>query len=108
MHTGDNDPFAQIRARNGLVRTVRDSLKGSGLDIRERRNELVISHPGHPEHGRIYVTLASGEVSHARTTWTYLGPLHGHEPNDDPDRDPPITADTIITTLGARPSPPPP
>jgi hypothetical protein len=97
--------LAQFRARNLLIQAVRDSLKGRRLDIRERTNNLVVTNPGHPEHGRIYITLPSGEVSWQRTTWEYLGQLDGHH-SHDPGDEPPVTADTIIATLGAQPSPP--
>jgi hypothetical protein len=95
----DTGAVTQLRARNALIRTVRESLKGRGLDIRERTRELVISHPGDPERGRIYITLASGEVSYARTTWTYLGHLLGHSPSRDPDDDLTVDADLITATL---------
>ena len=53
-------------------------LKGTGLEIRELARELVISNPGHPGQGRIYVTYATGEVSHRRVVWDYLGCIDGH------------------------------
>ena len=90
--------FRSIRARNTLVHTVRILLKGTGLDIRELASELVISDPGHPEHGRIYITYAHAEVSHRRTTWDYLGYLDGYG-STDPDAEPGIDARTIVATL---------
>jgi hypothetical protein len=77
---------------------VRDRLKGKGLDIRELDRELVISVPGQPEKGRIYINLTTGEVSHRRVLWDYLGLLEGHGNDRDPD-EPGIDADTIIHTL---------
>jgi hypothetical protein len=97
------DARQTLRARNMLVQTVRTRLKGTGLDIRELASELVISYPGHPERGRIYITYATGEVSLRLTVWTYLGPLEGFEPNDDPDREPAVDADKIIATLTGEP-----
>jgi hypothetical protein len=35
--------------------------------------------------------------------FTYLGPLEGFEPNDDPDREPAVDADKIIATLTGEP-----
>lgn len=95
----DTGLVSQFRARNALIQAIRQTLKGRGLDIRERRKELVISHPGHSERGRIYITLAGAEVSHARTIWTYLGHLDGHGTNRDPDDDPCVDADLIYSTL---------
>jgi len=90
-----------VRARTTLVQTVRALLKGSGLDIRELTSELVISHPGHPDHGRIYITYAGGEVSLRRCTWNYLGYLDGYG-SDDPEAEPCLSAGQIIAALTAR------
>lgn len=94
----DGSAFQPIRARNTLIHTVRTLLRGTGLDIRELASELVISSPGHPEHGRIYITYAHAEVSHRRTTWDYLGPFDGYA-STDPDAEPGIDAHTITATL---------
>jgi hypothetical protein len=102
----DTSTLQALRARNALVHTVRTLLKGSGLDIRERARELVISNPGHPEHGQIYITYAGGEVSHRRTTWDYLGHIHGHA-TTNPDDEPPIHTGTIISALTGQPDTPP-
>jgi hypothetical protein len=92
------DVLQPVRARNLLIRRVRELLKGSGLDIRELANELVISHPGHPEQGRIYITYATGEVSHKRTVWDYLGYLDGYRASD-PRAEPEVGAEAIIGVL---------
>jgi hypothetical protein len=97
QQASDVDAFAPVRARNDLIRMVRDRLKGQGLDIRERHKDLVISSPGHPEQGRIHVTLPSGEVSHQRTLWDYLGYLPGYGSGDTDE--PGVDTDTIIATL---------
>jgi len=94
----DTDAAQALRARNRLVQAVRGQLKGSRLDIRELTSHLVISDPGHPDHGRIYINYATGEASLRRCTWHYLGPLDGHGPAG-PDADPPLTAQQIIATL---------
>ncbi len=94
----DTDALQPLRARNTLIRTVRTLLKGTGLDIRELANELVISHPGHPEHGRIYITYTTGDVSHRRTIWDYLGHLDGYG-STDPDTEACVNADTITAAL---------
>jgi len=91
---------AALRARGALIRAVREQLRGSGLEIRERASELVISHPGRPDHGRIYITYTSGDVSHRRTSWEYLGHLDGHGRN--PDAEPSVKAAAIIGALGGR------
>jgi hypothetical protein len=95
------DPLQAHRARNSLIRTVRDLLKGSGLDIRELANELVISHPGHPERGRIYITYASAEVSLRLPVWDYLGYLEGYG-SDDHDPELLVDAAKIIRALGGQ------
>lgn len=95
------DSLQSFRARNTLIREVRTLLKGTGLDIRELANELVISNPGHPEQGRIYVTYATGEVSHRRTIWDYLGYLHGHG-NDGEGAELTVSAEKIIHILTGR------
>jgi len=98
-HTPDDTSAAQaLRARTKLIEAVRRQLKGSKLDIRELTSHLVISDPGHPGHGRIYIAYTSGEASLRRCTWHYLGPLDGYGPTD-PDADPPLTAQQIIATL---------
>jgi hypothetical protein len=90
-----------LRARNMLIRTVKTLLKGAGLDIRELANELVISNPGHPEKGRVYVTYASGEVSLRRPSWDYLGYLEGYG-GDGQEAKLRVDADKIIDALGGR------
>jgi hypothetical protein len=97
----DADALQAIRARSALVRTVRALLKGTGLDTRELTNELVISSPGHPDHGRIYITYANGDVSHRRTTWDYLGRFKS-QPGTNHDTEPGVDADTIIATLSGQ------
>jgi hypothetical protein len=94
----ESDAFRAIRARSELVRAVRDQLKGTGLDIRELVNELVLSNPGHPEQGRIYVTYDKAEVSHRRTLWDYLGYLNGHGNRDD-EIESGVSAEKIIGIL---------
>lgn len=101
-----NQPAIQaFRARNLLIRAVKASLKGAGLDIRELTKELVISHPGHPESGRVYITYATAEVTLKLTTWNYLGYLDGHGPTD-PGADPSVSAAKIITALTEPPAEP--
>ncbi|MGH3157986.1 MAG: hypothetical protein ACRDNF_15610 [Streptosporangiaceae bacterium] len=102
----DPDPIKALRARNRLARTVRAALKGSGLDIRDNDNQLIITNPGHPGHGRIYITYARGDVSHGRTIWTYLGHLDRPGSNPTPD-EPPIDTDTIIRKLTGQDGDPP-
>jgi hypothetical protein len=92
------DPLQALRARNTLIQTVRTLLKGTGLELRELASELVISYPGHPEYGRIYITFAKGEVSLRRCTWNYLGYLDGYGPTD-PEAEPHLTAEQIIALL---------
>src|ERR1700728_204269 len=99
------DAVGAVRARNTLIRTVRTQLRGAGLEVRELASELVISHPGHPERGRIYVTYASGDVSHKRTIWEYLGHLDGYG-SPDPAAEPPVDPAAIIAALNGRPPPP--
>jgi hypothetical protein len=98
------DTIAALRARNILIRTVRTRLRGAGLDVRELASELVISHPGHAERGRIYIRYATGDVSHKRTIWDYLGVLGGYG-GTDPDAEPGVDAAAIIGALGGRASP---
>jgi hypothetical protein len=95
---GDNDPFRAIRARSELVRRVRARLKGSGLDIRELKNELAISSPGHPDKGRIYITYAKEEVSHGCMLWEYLGYLDDSD-GDGSTAEPRVNTETIINML---------
>jgi hypothetical protein len=94
----DTDALQAFRDRNKLIRTVRTLLKGSGLDIRELTNALVISHPGHPEYGRIYITYARGEVSCRRIIWDYLGCLDNNT-STSPDVDPCVDVHMIINIL---------
>jgi hypothetical protein len=104
IHTNDSDPFAATRARNQLVARLREALKGRNLEIRERRHELVIACPGHPDRGRVYINLTSGEVSHSRPVWTYLGYLPGYGPDRDPGDDGEARVDTdVITTILTSP-----
>jgi hypothetical protein len=95
------DALQSHRARNMLIRTVKARLRGSGLDTRELVNELVISNPGRPEKGRVYITYAGAEVSLRRPIWVYLGYLEGHD-SDDHDPELRVDADKIIGTLGGR------
>lgn len=98
---GPGDALQSHRDRNTLIRTVRTLLRGSGLDIRELANELVISNPGHPEKGRIYITYASGEVSLRLPVWDYLGYLEGYG-SDDNEPELCAHAAKIISALGGR------
>ena len=91
--TGESDIFARFRARNELVRKLKEQFRDQGLDIRERDNEVVISSPGNPENGSVHFTLATGEVSHRRTLWDYLGYLPGYG-SGDPD-EPAVDTDAI-------------
>jgi hypothetical protein len=95
------DALAAVRARNRFITAVRTRLRGAGLDVRELANELVISHPGHPERGRIYIRYSTGEVSHKRTIWAYLGHLDGFGPTD-PEADPSVDIAAIVAALGGR------
>jgi hypothetical protein len=101
----DTAKLQALRERNALIRTVRAKLKGRGLDFRELANELVISSPGHPEHGRIYITYACGEVSHRRTVWEYLGHFDGIV-SASPDAEPCVDVQAIISILTGRASTP--
>jgi hypothetical protein len=101
---GDTPALRAFRARNQLIQHIKDALKGRGLDTRERVKDLVISHPGHPERGRVHITLASGEASHARTVWEYLGHVEGHGPGREPDDEPRVDAD-LITKILTQPEP---
>ncbi|HEY3953683.1 MAG TPA: hypothetical protein VGM53_09925 [Streptosporangiaceae bacterium] len=96
--TSKRNELQAFRDRNALIRAVRTMLRGSGLDIRELADRLVISYPGHPEHGRIYVTYAHGEVSHRRTIWDYLGRLDGIA-STSPDAEPCVDIQTIINAF---------
>jgi hypothetical protein len=94
---GGTDAVTRFRARNRLIRMVRDRLKSSGLQARERDKELVISNPGNPDNGSVHINLATGEASHQRTLWEYLGYLPGYG-SGDPDA-PGVDTDAIIATL---------
>jgi hypothetical protein len=97
------DTVQAFRVRNRFIAALRADLKGAGLDIRERENGLVISHPGHPEYGRIHITYARGEVSLRRTLWDFLGRLDGH-PASGPDAEPRVTVDMIRRILTGQAS----
>jgi hypothetical protein len=99
QEAGNTDTTAQIRASNLLIRAIQAALKGRGLIVRERTNDVVIRHPDHPERGRVYIKLPCGDVSHGRTVWNYLGHWEGHGTDHDPDDDPQVDADLIIKTL---------
>jgi hypothetical protein len=104
-HPPDELTWIQIcRARSHLHRAVATLLRGTGLEIRELANHLVIYNPRDPEKGRIYITYTTGEVSHRLVTWDYLGTLHTTEP--DPDREPSVDTAQIIATLTGQPPPP--
>lgn len=93
------DQFAAFRARNKLIDQVRAALTGTGLDVRDRTNALVISNPGHPDNGRIYITYTTAEVSLSRPVWRYLGRLQGHGPTSDPEAEPTVDTAAIIAAL---------
>jgi hypothetical protein len=95
---GDTQALQAFRARNRLIQAVRKQLRGSGLDTRELARHLVISQPGHPDHGRIYVNYANGDASLRRCTWEYMGHLDGYG-STDPDAEPPLSAAQIIARL---------
>jgi hypothetical protein len=101
MTHGPDQPagIERCRTRNALRQQVDALLRASGLEIRELATALAIGNPHDPAKGRIHITYATADVSHKRVIWDYLGPLQGHEPTDDPDREPGVDAATIIATL---------
>jgi hypothetical protein len=54
-------------------------LEGSGLEIRELDNGLVIFNPSDPERGQVHISYADGYVSWERVTWDYCGVRQGFE-----------------------------
>lgn len=92
------EALAAVRARNGLVRKVREALHGKDLYVRERDKELVITRRGHPDKGRVYINLATGEASHCRTLWDYLGYLPGYGSGDIDQ--PSVDTDAIVAIFG--------
>ena len=92
------DASAALRARNLLIRAIREQLKGKNLDSRELARALVISAPGQPEKGRLYINLATAEVSYRLPAWAYLGYLDGHGGDRDPD-EPRMNVDKIVSIL---------
>jgi hypothetical protein len=101
--TAKPDSFEAVRARNKLVDEVRAALSGSRLDIRDRTSALVISNPGHPDNGRIYITYTTAEVSLSRPVWRYLGHLQEHDRDHDPEAEPTVNAAAIIAALTSPP-----
>ena len=101
MPYGKNEltPVELCRARGVLRQQVAAMLRGSGLEIRERASHLAVTNPADLDKGQIQIGYASGEASCRRTTYQYLGPLQGHERDDDPDREPAVDAATIIRML---------
>jgi hypothetical protein len=95
------DAVAALRARNTLIRTVRTRLRGAGLEVRELASDLVISHPRHPERGRIYIRYATGDVLNKRTIWDHLGRLDGYA-STEPDAEPPVDTAAIVAALSDR------
>jgi len=94
------DQLATVRARNRLIDQVRAALSGTGLDIRDRADALVISRPGYPDNGRVYITYTTAEVSLSRPVWRYLGRLQGHSGDHDPEAEPPtVDAAAIVAAL---------
>jgi hypothetical protein len=108
MTHGPDEPNAieLCSAMTTLRQKVDALLRGHHLDIRELTAALAIGNPRHPDKGRIHITYATGDVSIKRVTWEYLGPLHGYEPDDDPDREPGVTAAQIIAILTGHTPPP--
>jgi hypothetical protein len=94
------------RARADLRAKVDHLLHGHRLDIRELARHLSIGNPANPDKGRIHIAYTTRHVSHRQVTWNFLGPLQGYETDDDPDREPGVTAATIITILTGHASPP--
>ena len=101
MPYGKNEPtpVELCRARSVLRQRVAAMLRGSRLEIRERASHLAIVNPADLDKGQIQIGYASGEVCCQRTSYEYLGPLRGYEPDDDPDREPAVDAATIISML---------
>jgi hypothetical protein len=61
---------AQIgRARSTLRQKTDALVQGSGLDIRELANTLVIHNPHDPGKGRIHITYTRSDVPWERSTW---------------------------------------
>jgi hypothetical protein len=94
------------RARAALRQKIVPQLRGHGLEVRELTTALAIGNPADPAKGRVHILYATGDVSLRRVTWDYLGPLQGYGPGDDPDREPGVTAATIIAALTADATPP--
>ena len=58
-------------------------LAGSGLEMRELDNGLVILNPKYPERGQVHIAYDDCYVSWERVTWDYWGVLEGFEQGDD-------------------------
>jgi hypothetical protein len=74
-------------------------LDGTGLDVEERRCELIVTNPVDPERGQVCIALADGAVCWERTETDYWDHLDG-TPASDPGEHP-VTATTIIRALVA-------
>ncbi|HEY1919994.1 MAG TPA: hypothetical protein VGH27_30855 [Streptosporangiaceae bacterium] len=107
MPYGKNEltPLELCRARGVLRRQVAAMLRGSRLEMRELTNHLAVVNPDDLDKGQIQIGYATGEVSCRRTSYEYLGPLQGYEPDDDPDREPSVDAAKIISMLTESPAP---
>ena len=92
------------QARTTLRRQLDAQLRGTGIKIRDRAHGLTITNPDILDNGHIHITL-TGDVTWKHTTWEYLGPLQGHQPTHDPDREPAVTVHKIIQAL-TKPKPP--
>jgi uncharacterized protein RhaS with RHS repeats len=86
-------------------RMVAAMVDGAELTVEALKTDLVITNPGYPERGRVYVEYATGHVSWERTVWDHWGVLRGFEAEKPADDDETYVdnARIIDALTGAKP-----
>ena len=59
--------------RERIKQAVAKLIEGTGLQVEELANELVITNPDDPEAGRLHVDFEHGFVSWERVVWDFWG-----------------------------------
>jgi hypothetical protein len=81
--------------RESVKRAVLALLDGRGLDVEERRHELLLTNPDHSEWGQMCVEFDGCHVSLRHVTWEYFSQLAGFEAAGDTG----VTAQQIVNAL---------
>src|SRR5580700_10571506 len=73
----EKDHAREQDQRERVKQLVAKLVDGTGLEVRELTNGLVITNPRYPERGQVHVAFADGYVCWERVAWDFWGTIEG-------------------------------